>query len=68
MKSQETDIRDHETAADAMRAEVERSRAANADKQAAEMARVLGKRRSSPLTRGAPGSTVRRIEDALTDE
>lgn len=48
MKSQETDIRDHDSAKDAYYAQVERSRAANADKQAGEMACIFGPVRLDP--------------------
>jgi hypothetical protein len=79
-----TDLRDHDTGTDAFRAEVQRSRTANADKQADLMVSVFGpgrltepdpedpqnwfrKRPILPDVKGAPGSTIRRIQEALDD-
>jgi hypothetical protein len=67
MKSQETDTRDHDTAADAFDAEVKRSRAANADKQADEMARILGPNRTDP-DKPQAASNGWSIQDVLDDQ
>jgi hypothetical protein len=48
MKSQETDIRDHETDTAAFRAAVKRSREANGKRQAEEMTRIFGPDRTNP--------------------